>query len=94
MFLHTLKFKRYIGPRTAFLTYMASYMATFYTFVRVSSVFMANWQLTALTFGGVLCNFLPRVKGFDWFMAYQIAMLVIVNMQRNGELEAVAGFSI
>lgn len=33
MFLHTLKFKKYIGPRTAYLAYMSTYLATFYSWV-------------------------------------------------------------
>ena len=33
MFLHTLKFKKMIGPRTAYLWYMFSYLMTFYSWV-------------------------------------------------------------
>lgn len=38
MFLHTLKFKKYIGPKTSYLWYMSSYLATFYSWVCFSSL--------------------------------------------------------
>jgi hypothetical protein len=56
MFLHTLKFKGYIGPRTALMVYMASYMATFYSFVCIYDIFMTHGILVFLTFLGVICN--------------------------------------
>ncbi|KAI8851438.1 hypothetical protein BC829DRAFT_386732 [Chytridium lagenaria] len=34
VFLQTLKFKRYIGPRTSFIVYFISYMGTFYGFIK------------------------------------------------------------
>jgi len=40
MFLHTLKFKKYMGPKLAFSIYAASYMATFYSFYLISDVFL------------------------------------------------------
>lgn len=45
MFLHTLKFKGYIGPKTAYLLYMASYFATFYSFIRIREVFFTSPDL-------------------------------------------------
>lgn len=60
MFLHTLKFKRYMGPRTSYLVYMASYLATFYTFIRIGGIFFVNWELSLLTLGGLLINFADR----------------------------------
>lgn len=38
MFLHTLKFKKYIGPKTSYLWYMSSYLATFYSWVRSTTL--------------------------------------------------------
>ena len=47
MFLHTLKFKGYIGPKTAYLLYMASYLATFYSFYCVREVFFTSPDLVS-----------------------------------------------
>lgn len=49
MFLHTLKFKGYIGPKTAYLLYMASYLATFYSFIRIGDVFFTSPDLVRRT---------------------------------------------
>lgn len=40
VFLHTLKFKKYIGPRTSFFIYAASYFATFYGFITSYDIFL------------------------------------------------------
>jgi len=56
MFLHTLKFKGYLGPRTAMCIYIASYMATFYSFVRIYDIFMTHNTLVLITFFGLVCN--------------------------------------
>jgi hypothetical protein len=45
MFLHTLKFKGYIGPKTSYILYMMSYLATFYSFVRIREVFFTSPDL-------------------------------------------------
>lgn len=47
MFLHTLKFKGYIGPKTSYILYMASYLATFYSFIRIRSVFYTSPDLVS-----------------------------------------------
>jgi hypothetical protein len=57
MFLHTLKFKGYIGPKTAFLIYMASYLATFYSIVVLRSLFLEHLWLVALTGVATLLNY-------------------------------------
>ena len=57
MFLHTLKFKGYIGPKTAFLVYMASYLATFYSIVVLHRLFLDNLPLVALTAVGLALNY-------------------------------------
>lgn len=51
MFLHTLKFKGYIGPKTSYLLYMASYLATFYSFVRIGDVFFTSPDLVRRAHG-------------------------------------------
>ena len=56
MFLHTLKFKGYMGPRTAFLTYMASYLATFYSIVRLYTLFLGQTPLVGITLVAMLLN--------------------------------------
>lgn len=50
MFLHTLKFKGYIGPRTSYIIYMISYLATFYSFIRIRTVFVTSPDLVSWRF--------------------------------------------
>jgi len=78
LFLHTLKFKKYIGPKTAFLAYMISYMATFYIFVRIAEIFVVNWDLTLLTLVGVVLNFCGRKLE----VSYQFILLIGFNAKR------------
>jgi hypothetical protein len=56
MFLHTLKFKGYMGPKTAFLVYMASYMATFISIVRLYELFLGHLPLVGITFVAMMLN--------------------------------------
>ena len=56
MFLHTLKFKGYIGPRTSFGVYMLSYLATFYSIVMIRGVFVTHAPLVAITAVAMLLN--------------------------------------
>jgi len=58
LFLHTLRFKRYLPPQVSFTIYVASYLCTFYSYAQVAHVFVAYWGLTAVTFGGLLVNLL------------------------------------
>lgn len=85
VFLHTLKFKKYMGPRASFLVYMGSYLATFYTYVRIHTIFMDNLDLTLITLGGLLINFKSR----RWQLAYQIGVLVLLNAARYKQLPTV-----
>jgi len=66
MFLHTLKFKGYIGPKTAFSIYVISYMATFYSIIQISDVFFTSWKLVIITTIAMVLNFGPRWIGFLW----------------------------
>lgn len=81
MFLHTLKFKGYIGPKTSYLLYMASYLATFYSFVRIGDVFLKSPDLVLLTLGGMLLNFAPVWT--QW--GYQIFAAAFLYGMREGE---------
>ncbi|KAJ3220070.1 hypothetical protein HDU67_006826 [Dinochytrium kinnereticum] len=67
VFLQTLKFKRYMGPRLSFLIYFGSYMGTFYGFVNIGHIFWANPDLTLITLGGLIVNFqkLPVQIGYQ-----------------------------
>jgi hypothetical protein len=47
MFLHTLKFKGYIGPKTSYILYMMSYLATFYSFIKIRDVFFTSPDLVS-----------------------------------------------
>jgi len=59
MFLHTLKFKGYIGPKTSFGIYIFSYMCTFYSIVCMFDLFISSPMLIAFTLFGVVLNFTP-----------------------------------
>lgn len=57
MFLHTLKFKGYMGPKLSFSLYMASYLLTFYSFVKIAPVFIKEIDITLITLVGLIINF-------------------------------------
>jgi len=78
MFLHTLRFKHYIGPYTSYLTYMASYLGTFYGFYLLSGIFVKNVDLTILVLGGIVVNFM------SWKIQtiYQILVMIFFYMDR------------
>lgn len=80
MFLHTLKFKKYMGPKTSYVIYMVSYLATFYSFARISSAFVINWDISLICAVGLALNFLSlRVQ-----VAYQIFVMILLNCMRLG----------
>jgi len=80
MFLHTLKFKKYIGPRTSYVVYMASYLATFYSFARIAHTFLANGDLVLIAFVGLVLNF----ADYKVQVAYQVVVMVLLNCMRWG----------
>ncbi|KAJ3176550.1 hypothetical protein HK101_010424 [Irineochytrium annulatum] len=80
VFLQTLKFKRYMGPRLSFLIYFGSYMGTFYGFVNVGHLFWENPDLTLITLGGLIINFWDR----EMQVGYQIAVALLLNAARMG----------
>jgi hypothetical protein len=99
MFLHTLKFKGYIGPKTAFLIYMASYLATFYSIVVLHRLFLEHLHLVALTAGGLLLNYFgDRIMcgSRAWRdvpgVAYQLATMALLWAARSGTLPEAAAW--
>jgi len=80
MFLHTLKFKRHIGPRTSYVVYMASYLATFYSFVKIANIFFVNVDLTLITLLGLVLNF----TNYKVQVLYQVFVMVLLNCMRMG----------
>mmetsp|Transcript_1833 Transcript_1833/g.3770 ORF Transcript_1833/g.3770 Transcript_1833/m.3770 type:complete len:314 (-) Transcript_1833:22-963(-) len=83
MFLHTLKFKGYIGPRTAYLLYMTSYMMTFVSFYHIRLVFLTSPDLVLLCLGGIGVNFGPVWGQY----AYQIFAACLLYAIREGLVE-------
>lgn len=80
IFLHTLKFKGYLGPRLSFMIYMCSYMATFYSFIRIRPVFIQNLDLTIYVFLGLVLNFTKYQH------VYQIFLMFLFNAHRSNML--------
>lgn len=86
MFLHTLKFKRYIGPRTSYIWYMSSYLATFYSWFRILDIFVSAWDLSLITLVGVGLQFGPQFPQ----MCQQVLLMGLFNMHRLGSLPSTA----
>ena len=78
VFLHTLKFKGYIGPRTSYIIYMISYLSTFYSFIQIRGIFLAHYDLTFYVFIGVILNF----QSPNYQHMYQILLLVLFNAHK------------
>lgn len=70
VFLHTLKFRKMIGPRLSFMIYFIAYMSTFISYYYILDIFSLNLDLSLITLGGLLINFKER--------KYQIAYQVLV----------------
>ena len=60
-----------MGPRTSFLTYQASYVATLYSWYKLLPTLANNADLVAVTLVGVYVNF----QGTNAIRAYQTAVL-------------------
>lgn len=75
VFLHTLKFKGYIGPRLSYIIYMISYLSTFYSFIRMREIFFLHYDLTFYVFIGVILNFGP----LKYQHYYQILLMILFN---------------
>jgi len=83
IFLHTLKFKGYIGPRTATIVYEASYLLTGYYFLMMFTVFVRSPDVAILTFIGLLINF----GSWKLQQAWQIVMLGLLYSTRMGHID-------
>ena len=82
VFLHTLKFRKLIGPRKAFVIYAASYLSTFYSYYFIFDLFWSNRDLAFLTFVGLVLNF----SRFEVQMAWQVVVFYLLSASRNGVL--------
>ncbi|CAF3668616.1 unnamed protein product [Rotaria socialis] len=80
IFLHTLKFKGYLGPKLSFMIYMVSYLATFYSFIQIRSIFIINIDLTIYVFIGLVLNFTKYQH------AYQIILMILFNSHKHNML--------
>lgn len=78
VFLHTLKFKGYIGPRISFIIYMISYLSTFYSFIKIREIFFIHYDLTCYVLIGVILNFQP----LHYQHLYQIILLLLFNAHK------------
>jgi hypothetical protein len=82
VFLHTLKFRKMIGPRTSFIIYAASYLSTFYSYFYIYDIFGKNMDLTLLVLGGVILNF----THLRYQIAYQVGVFSLLMYTRYGML--------
>jgi len=82
MFLHTLKFKKHIGPKTAYCWYMFSYIATFYSWIRIFEVFFTSYDLAMYTLVGVAINFGPQLPQ----LVYQLGLTCLFWALKEGAL--------
>jgi hypothetical protein len=80
LFLHTLKFKKYIDAKLSFGIYIGSYLSTFYSYYQIGYVFFQNPLITGLTFVGLVLNFARREIQWAW----QIIMCVLLFSIRYG----------
>ncbi len=78
VFLHTLKFKGYIGPRLSYVIYMISYLSTFYSFIRIREIFFIHYDLTLYVLIGVVLNF----QSIYYQHIYQICLLLLFNAHK------------
>ena len=78
LFLHTLRFKRYLAAPVSFGIYVASYMGTFISYWNIAYVFVAYPGLTAVALGGLILNLVSinYIKSNILFDIYQVAVMV------------------
>jgi len=72
MFLHTLRFRKYLPPRVSFLTYVVAYLSTFIGYAMVFPVFLQHATLFWITLIGLVIN-LISLRGF---CMYQIGVML------------------
>jgi hypothetical protein len=78
IFIHTLKFKGWIGPKTAAITYESAYLVTAYFYLKFAQTILANLDLALLCFIGLALNFGPKPV---WH-GYQALMLLVISTMR------------
>jgi len=83
MFLHTLKFKGYIGPKTSFGTYIISYLCTFYSIICLGDLFFSSPILVGLAVVGMILNFGPVWAQHVW----QIFAMGLLYGVRSGKFD-------
>jgi len=76
MFLHTLKFKNYIGPKTSFSLYVVSYMMTFYSFYQISNVFTRRMDLVVICLGAIIMDF----TNYYAKSVYAVGVMILLNL--------------
>lgn len=71
MFLHTLRFKKYLDPRVSFSIYVVSYLSTFVGYAGIFPTFFYFPPLFAIVFVGLVLNMLSNTA----FNVYQIGVM-------------------
>jgi len=66
MFLHTLKFKGYLGPRAAILAYTLVFPLFYCLYVALFDILLQQYAITALALGGLVVNFGPQPLQVIW----------------------------
>lgn len=79
IFIHTLKFKGWIGPKTAAITYESAYLVTAYLYFKFAWTIYANLDLALVCFIGLVLNFGPK----PIWHAYQALMLLVIMTMRD-----------
>jgi len=92
VFLHTLKFKGYIGAKTSFGIYMLSYLATFWSILELRALFAANAALVAITAVAALLNRFGHLLVGDAHRdlpcsLWQVATMALLYAVRQGALQ-------
>ncbi|KAJ3098523.1 hypothetical protein HDU96_011053 [Phlyctochytrium bullatum] len=80
VFVQTLKFKRYIGPRTSAIIVVLSYALTMQGFFKLGDVVSSHPDLMAISMIGLVLNFGP----FPVHVGWQVAMALLLNASRAG----------
>lgn len=80
MFLHTMKFKGYLGARTAILAYTLVFPLFYCVYVALFDILLQQYDLTALALGGLVVNFGPQKLQIVW----QIGVYLYLRHLREG----------
>jgi hypothetical protein len=83
LFIHTLKFKGYIGARTGAIAYEASFPWMIYFFFRLALQMSANADLACVCVVAVGLNFATTRKRPIWHV-YQVVLCALMAVQVYG----------